>query len=172
MTYTMPTFVISVLRILDRAVARLTAACAFLVIPLALLLCAQWPLRDWLHAYSREANDWAQLLFGVYVSVAIIRATRDGTHLTPDVLARRYSPALRARLAWWANLLVLLPWSLYVLVTAWPIAWQSLTQLEAFPETYNGGYFVLKLGVLLLALLVLVQALLDLVLPSTGEGAP
>jgi hypothetical protein len=44
---------------------------SFLVIPLALLLFAQWPLRDWLQTYSRQANDIAQIVFAVYGAVAI-----------------------------------------------------------------------------------------------------
>ena len=44
---------------LDRGLSRVTSAAAVLVVPLALLLCAQWPLREGLHAYSREANDLA-----------------------------------------------------------------------------------------------------------------
>jgi TRAP-type C4-dicarboxylate transport system permease small subunit len=72
-----------------------TSAAAVLVVPLALLLCAQWPLRDWLHAYSRKANDLVQLVFGIYVSVGITAATRAHFHLTPDVVARRYPARVR-----------------------------------------------------------------------------
>jgi len=65
-----------VLEILDRWLGRLTAAASVLLIPISFLLCAQWPLRDWVQAYSREANDLAQLLFGLYVSIGITYATR------------------------------------------------------------------------------------------------
>jgi len=126
------------------------------------LLYAQWPLRDALHAYSTQANDLAQLLFGVYVSVAIVHASRVQSHLTPDLLARRYPPRLRQRLRQWATACVVLPWTLFVLATAAPMAWQSLRQLEHFTDSGNPGYFVLRLAVLLLALLLLAQAVLDL----------
>jgi hypothetical protein len=36
---------------------------SLLVIPLALLLFIQWPLREWVQAYSRQANDMGQILF-------------------------------------------------------------------------------------------------------------
>ena len=49
-----------------------------------------------------------------------------------------------------------------------PIVWQSVIKLEAFPETFNPGYFVVKSAVVLLALLVLVQALAD----GIGGSAP
>ncbi|HET7096223.1 MAG TPA: hypothetical protein VFJ68_02460 [Casimicrobiaceae bacterium] len=82
-------------RALDRALDRLTA----MVGVLALLLFLQWPLRELVQAYSREANDFAQCLFALYVSVAILCATRHGAHLATDAMAHRYSAPLRALLA-------------------------------------------------------------------------
>jgi TRAP-type mannitol/chloroaromatic compound transport system permease small subunit len=55
----------------------------------------------------------------------------------------------------------LVPWSLFILYAAWPMTAQSVWQLESFPETFNPGYFVLKIALLLAALLILLQALLD-----------
>lgn len=150
---------------LDRLIGRITAAAALLVIPLALLLCLQWPLRDLLHAYATQANDLAQLFFGVYVSVALTAATRTESHLTPDLLARRYSPKWRRLALRVVSVGVVLPWSAFVLWAAWPIAGQSLAQWESFPDTFNPGYFVLKLALLLLALLMAVQTVLGLLLP-------
>ena len=46
------------------------------------------------------------------------------------------------------------------------MAWRSAFQLERFPETYNPGYFILKLAVVALALLVLLQALVDVSRPE------
>ena len=51
--------VLRVAAALDRIVGRIIAAGAVLVLPVSLLLFLQWPLRDTLHAYSREANDLA-----------------------------------------------------------------------------------------------------------------
>jgi TRAP-type C4-dicarboxylate transport system permease small subunit len=62
--------------LLDRILRAITAAGLVLVLPISLLLFLQWPLRDLLQAYSREANDLAQWLFALYVSVAITYATR------------------------------------------------------------------------------------------------
>ena len=47
-----------------------------------------------------------------------------------------------------------------------PIAWRSALLLEKFPETLNGGYFLIKVAAVLLALLTLAQALLDLRKPA------
>ena len=148
-------------RWLDRIVGGITWVGGLLVLPVSLLLFLQWPLRDIVQMYSREANDLAQCLFALYVSIAITYATRRHAHLATDVLAQRYSPRTRAILARLGALFVLVPWSLFILYAAWPMATQSVRQLEAFPETYNPGYFVLKIALLLAVTLVLVQALLD-----------
>jgi len=130
----------------------------FLVLPLSLLLFLQWPLRELLHAYSREANDLAQILFAVYVATAMTVATRHGTHLAADAFAHRYPPAWRARLDRLASIIVLVPWSLLVLYHGVIPAWRSVTELERFQDTLNPGYFLIRCAVLLLAALVLGEA--------------
>ena len=57
------------------------ALAAWLVLPLALLLFAQWPLRDLAGANSRQANDIAQWVFALYVAIALREATRNHAHL-------------------------------------------------------------------------------------------
>ena len=157
------------LAILDRLIALLVGAGMILVLPVSLLLFLQWPLRDLLQAYSREANDLAQLLFALYVSLAITYASRQRMHLAADALAHHYSPVTRARLARAGALCVLVPWSAFMLYASWPIVAQSVRDLEAFPETFNPGYFVIKLALLALALLVLLQAFLDACRKPTVE---
>jgi TRAP-type C4-dicarboxylate transport system permease small subunit len=141
----------------------------YLALPLSLLLFLQWPLRDLVHGYSREANDLAQAIFAIYVAVAVTVATRRGTHLAADVLAHRYPPHWRARLARAAALGVLVPFALLVLYHGVGPAWSSLAQLERFPETLNPGYFVIRIAVLALAALVLAQALRHLIAPPPSS---
>ena len=131
----------------------------WLVLPMGLLLVLQWPLRDLVRAWSREANDLAQWLFALYVAAAVTAATRAGTHLATDAIARRYAEPTRRRLARAGALLALVPWALFVLATATPATWQSLRQLEAFPETGNPFYFVIKLATVLMAAMVAREAL-------------
>jgi len=152
---------------LDRAVGAIIAAGRLLVLPVSFLLFAQWPLRDLVQAHSTEANDLAQWLFALYVGLAMTYATRERAHLAADALAHRYPPALRRLLARSAALLFLAPWSLFILVASAPTVWRSVAQLEEFPETYSPGYFLVKLAAWLLALLVLLQALLDGLRPAT-----
>jgi len=148
-------------RALDRIVGGVVRAGSILVLPVCMLLFLQWPLRDVVQSYSREANDLAQCLFALYVSVAITSTSRRNGHLATDLVAQRYSERTRRVLARVGALFVLVPWSLFILYSAWPMTVQSVRQLEAFPETFNPGYFVLKIALLLAALLVLIQALLD-----------
>jgi TRAP-type C4-dicarboxylate transport system permease small subunit len=135
----------------------------FLVLPLSLLLFLQWPLRELVHAYSREANDIAQILFALYVAAAVTVATRHGTHLAADAFAHRYPPLWRKRLDRLASAVVLVPWSLLVLYHGAIPAWRSILELERFQETLDPGYFLIRCAVLLLAALVLCRAACDLI---------
>ncbi len=148
-----------------------TRVAQVLVLPLSLLLFLQWPLRDWVQAYSRQVNDLAQILFALYVAVAITAATRAHTHLASDALAQHYLPVTRARLARWAALVVLVPWSAFVLFAAWPSAWRAIVAREAFGETLTPGYFLIRLAVVLLAVLVLLRALWEVLSPAPDPGA-
>ena len=150
---------------LDRCVAAICSAARWLVLPLSLLLFLQWPLRDAVQAYSREANDAAQVLFALYVAVAITEATRRRSHLAVDAFAHAIAPRWRLRLARAAALVVLIPWSVMLLATGAGSAWQSLLALEGFPETMNPGYFAIRAAGMILAALVLAQAIVDLFAP-------
>jgi len=150
------------LRWVDRAVAVAISAGQWLVLPVSFLLFAQWPLRDVVHAYAIQANDLAQWMFALYVSVALTAATRERTHLAADAWARRYSPETRSRIARFGGLLCVAPWALFILVVSWPSVWQSVRGLEEFPETYDPGYFIIKIATWLLALLALAQAVLGI----------
>jgi TRAP-type mannitol/chloroaromatic compound transport system permease small subunit len=160
----------SIRRVLDRLIGTATAALSVLVLPVSLLLFLQWPLRDLVHAYAREANDLAQWLFALYMGAAVTYATRRDTHLAAHAIAHRYAEATRAWLRRAASLLVLVPWSLFVLVVAWQPLLQSVGQLEAFPDTFNPGYFLIKIAAWLMALLVLLQAVVELLPRETGQG--
>jgi TRAP-type C4-dicarboxylate transport system permease small subunit len=153
----------------DRALGAVIALGRWLVLPVSLLLFLQWPLRELVHAYSIEANDLAQWLFALYVSLALTFATRERTHLAADTLARAYSPRTRALIGKVAALLCVAPWALFVLVAGAPTTLRSAAQLERFPETSDPGYFIIKASTLLLALLVLLQALLDALRPAPSR---
>jgi hypothetical protein len=133
----------------------------WLVLPLAVLLWAQWPLRSALQAYSREANDLAQILFALYVAVAVTAASRQGAHLRAGA-GTHHSSRWRA----WATVACVAPWSVFALWSMAPGVWQSLAEFEHFPESLNPGYFVLRIALFILHVLVLVQAIAG---ASAGE---
>ncbi len=150
----------------DRALGRLIEAARWLVLPVVLLLFLQWPLRDFVQWGSREANDLGQWIFALYVSLAVTFATRERAHLAVDAIAHDYPARVRAAIARWGTFLCVVPWALFMIWAVGPTAERSLLQLERFSETDNPGYFAIKLAALLLALLVLLQALIDALRPA------
>jgi hypothetical protein len=74
---------------------RTAALAAWLVLPLALLLFVQWPLRDLVGAFSRQANDIAQWLFALYLAFALREATRRGAHLAAGLPSAGAPPRWR-----------------------------------------------------------------------------
>lgn len=128
----------------------------WLALPLALLLFAQWPLRQWLGLWSREANDLAQVLFALYAAVAVTAASRAGVHLAAHPAGGVHVAGSRWRRL--ALCLCVLPWALFVLGASSPGVWASWLQLEKFPETLNPGYFLIRSAAWLLAVLALIDA--------------
>ena len=64
-----------------------------------------------------------------------------------------------------------MPWALLVLIAGKNVVVSSVVTLEAFPDTNNPGYFLIKIALWLLAALVLAQAVLDMARPRAGTGA-
>jgi len=147
----------------DRAVAWLLMAGRWLVLPVALILFLQWPLRDFVQWGSREANDLGQWIFALYVSLALTFATRERAHLAVDAIAKDYPLRVRGAIGRWGTFACVTPWALFMIWTVGPTVLRSVLSLEKFPETFNPGYFVIKIAALLLAVLALVQAVLDVV---------
>ena len=159
------------MRFLEQVVERILATAKWLALPVVTLLFLQWPLRTMLGLYSREANDLGQWLFAIYVAASIAAATRARAHLAADTIARHYSHATRVWLARAGAVFGLIPWSIIVLVTSWGLVRDSALLLERFPDTGNPGYFIIKLALLLMALLVLIEGLLELMPPVRGPSS-
>src|SRR6476661_165523 len=134
---------------------------SYLAFPLVALLFAQWPLREVVQVYSRQANDLGQILFAIYVAVAVTAATRAGVHLS----SASHSEVSTSRSKWrsWALVICTLPWAAFMLWSGWRMVVQSTLSLEHFSETQSPGYFVIKLAMALMALLVLLDGLLRVV---------
>jgi len=154
---------------LDRLIGRVVDVTKWLALPLIVLLFLQWPLREVFRAFSREANDLGQVAFALFVAVSMTAATRARTHLAADLLARRYSPHTRRRLIQLGNAVGLLPWALFVLIAGKTTVVSSLHDLESFQDSGNPGYFLVKLALWLMALLLIGQSLVDIFRTSAAD---
>jgi hypothetical protein len=135
-------------------------AAALLLLPLTVLLWAQWPLRDLVQAGSREANDAGQVLFALEMAFGVTHASRAGSHLVAGA----------PRWPWLRPVLIaacLLPWCLFMLWSTSRPIWEAVRSMERFPETLNPAYFLVKAAAWLMVLLVLLHALAAAV---RGEG--
>ena len=157
------------LRGLDRLIGAIVAAAKWLALPLIALLFLQWPLRDLFRSYSREANDLGQVVFALFVAVSITAATRAGTHLAADLLARRYQARTRRRLKRAGSAIGLLPWALFILIAGKPTVVPSIQHLESFSDSGNPGYFLIKLALWIMAATVFGQALVDIFRPLEAD---
>ena len=154
---------------LDRLIGQIVAAAKWLALPLIVLLFLQWPLRELLGSYSREANDLGQVAFALFVAVSVTAATRAGTHLAADLLARRYSARTRRRLDQAGSAIGLLPWALFVLIAGKSTVLSSLRDLESFQDSGNPGYFLVRLALWVMAALILGQSLVDIFRPLAAD---
>jgi TRAP-type mannitol/chloroaromatic compound transport system permease small subunit len=152
----------SFLRGLDRLIGQVIATTKWLALPLIVLLFLQWPLRDLFRAFSREANDLGQVAFALFVAASVTAATRARTHLAADLLARRYSATTRRCLNKLGSAIGLLPWALFVLIASRTTVAFGLRDLEAFQDSGNPGYFLVKLALWFMALLLIGQSLVDI----------
>jgi TRAP-type mannitol/chloroaromatic compound transport system permease small subunit len=154
---------------LDRLIGYLVAAAQWLALPLILLLFLQWPLRDVVRHYSREANDLGQIIFALFVAVSVTAATRAGTHLAADTLAQRYSARARRWLKRIGTAVSVLPWAIFVVFAGTSFVVPSVLGLEAFADTDNPGYFIIKAALWVMAILIIAQAIVDMLRPSPAD---
>src|SRR4029077_6745285 len=97
-------------------------------------------------------------------------ATRAGTHLAADAIAQRYSPRARSRLRR-IGAIAIVPWALFVLIASKQLVLESTALLENFSQTFNPGYFIIKLALWLMALTILIQSVIELLRPRALDAA-
>jgi TRAP-type mannitol/chloroaromatic compound transport system permease small subunit len=156
---------------LDRLIGKIIAAAQWLALPLILLLFLQWPLRDIIRGYSREANDLGQVIFALFVAISVTAATRAGTHLASDALAHRYSARTRHRLRQFGAAFAIAPWALFVLIASKSFVLSSALGLESFPDTFNPGYFIIKAALWIMAVLIIAQSVVEVFHPLPADDA-
>jgi TRAP-type mannitol/chloroaromatic compound transport system permease small subunit len=146
---------------LDRLLGGVLGLTKWLVLPISLMLFLQWPLRSYVQAGSREANDLGQILFAIYIAASVAAATRTGTHLTAGGVATGYRPATQRAIRIVGTLGAVLPWLIFIAWSATPMIINSAASLERFQDSLNPGYFIIKLALWLLAATLLWASLLD-----------
>jgi TRAP-type mannitol/chloroaromatic compound transport system permease small subunit len=109
--------------------------------------------------------------FALFVAVSVTAATRARTHLAADLLARHYSARTRHHLARIGAAIGLLPWAVFILVISKTTVVSSVQHLEAFQDSGNPGYFLIKLALWLMAVVVIAQAVVDVFGPSKAGDA-
>lgn len=155
---------------LNRWLSSTTAAARWLALPIAALLFLQWPLRDLVQNGSREANDAGQWMFAWFVAASVVAATRAGKHLGTDAVSTRYPPKVRRVIACLGVVCGVLPWAAFLLYASMPQILHSVLLVERFADTRNPGYFMIKLALGLLCVLVFAQAVLDLIQRDGAEA--
>jgi TRAP-type mannitol/chloroaromatic compound transport system permease small subunit len=154
---------------LDWIVAAILEVGQWLLLPVVALLFLQWPLREVVQHYSREANDLGQWLFALYVAMAFTAATRAHTHLAADTVSRHYPDRVREWL-WRLGVAVgLVPWALFVAIAGAKLVIPSVLAREAFADTYNPGYFIIKVALWVIAGLILMQSVVDIIRPRRSS---
>jgi TRAP-type C4-dicarboxylate transport system permease small subunit len=144
-------------RLLDTTLSLLK----WLVLPISALLFLQWPLREVVQQFSREANDLGQILFALYVAASISAATRAGTHLTASSAAHHYNPRTLQAFRIVANVGAVIPWLAFVAWSGSPMILSALNNFERFQDSLNPGYFIIKMTLWLLAVTLLIASILD-----------
>jgi hypothetical protein len=62
-----------------------------------------------------------------------------------------------------------LPWAAFVLIASKSTVFSSVRDLESFQDSGNGGYFLVKLALWLMALLVICQSLVEIFRPLAPD---
>lgn len=91
---------------------RLTSLTRYLFLALVGLLFLQWPLREWVRAYARQANDLGQIVFACYVAIAVTATSVYNKHLAGDHKAGHLRAPTRSAVG--AMALCTLPWALFM----------------------------------------------------------
>lgn len=136
---------------------------------LAVLLCLQWPLRDWVQAHNRLANDWGQIVFAWLMVCSVTVASWRGAHLASHAVFGAWFRAGRVRA--YGLLACVLPWALLLLWTSLKPMSHAMRMLERFPETLSAGYWLIHLAVIAMALLAAVGSVV-LAKRSLAEHGP
>jgi TRAP-type mannitol/chloroaromatic compound transport system permease small subunit len=130
---------------------------AWLVLLIVLLLFAQLPLREWIGRYHLLANDFGQIAHAWVFCIGIAYAMRWDGHVRMDLFYQRMRPRTRAAVNLFGNVAFVAPWAIFIFWQSLAMAQRSVLQLESFPDTFNPGYWLFKVLLVLAPALILIQ---------------
>lgn len=100
-----------------------------------------------------QANDLAQLVFAMYAALAVNAASAANTHISlqsEQDLSGVPQASWKIYLQW----LCVVPWACFMVWTWWGDVLRSVFGLERFVDSNLPAYFVLKIALLLLVMLL------------------
>ncbi len=146
-------------RVIDAATDAIGRRAAWLTLIVVAALFLQVPLREFVHFGYVTSNDLGQILHAAVIMIGVPYAMRWDAHVRADVFHQRMTRRRRAFVDLFGTLFFILPWLAVVGWFSIPIVVNSLRQLEAFPDTWTPGYFLIKTLLFVFILLVGLQAL-------------
>lgn len=144
---------------IDAVNDRIGRAASWLVLPVIACLFLQIPLREIVHQYHLQVNDTGQTFHATLFMTACAYAMRWDQHVRVDVFYRRMSPRARAAVEFVFTVLFLWPWLALFGWYSWPIVFQSWRDLEAHPDTWTPGFFLLQTNLVVFDTLVGLQSI-------------
>ena len=124
----------------------------------------QWPMRDVVRAYSREAPDHSAIFFALFVAVSV---TADLALWPPLSCGCRGAALFTATAALHQDSSGSLTcsWALFVLISASKSTVISSLKVTRVLPYRDPAYFVIKLSLWIMAAIILAQAFLDIARP-------
>lgn len=138
---------------LARAVDIVGRVVAWLGLGLALLLFAQWPLRDGLQRSTTVLNDVAQIAFALVAACGVAFALVHDRHVRLALVAERWSLRRRAAIDAIGHAVFVLPWLVVIAFGSRRFVLDSIAGFERFPETGSPGYWIIRAAIVLLIVL-------------------
>lgn len=131
---------------LDRFVHALARVFSWLVLGVVATLFLQWPVRLLIGRGHLGLNDAGQVLHATVFLVGVAYGIVTHGHVRLEVFHAHFSPRGAAWLTLGGHLVFVLPWLALLGGYGYDYVRLSLGVWEAFPETWNPGYWTMRVA--------------------------
>jgi TRAP-type mannitol/chloroaromatic compound transport system permease small subunit len=138
---------------------RVGRAASWLTLPVVACLFLQIPLREIVHNYYQQTNDIGQIFHATLFMTCAAYAMRWNQHVRVDIFHRLMGVRTRAIIELVGTIFFLWPWLALMAWYGGPVVFQSWRELEAFPDDWHPGFFLLRTNLIVLVALVGLQSL-------------